>query len=158
MMACITGSWKWELKCENILDCELALLPESKKCKKVIAWSVDFGMDQYVSWCLPTDDLRLDTIWSKYEEFCKLQANEVTARYELLTSFCQGNRSVDEWYNAVQAQVCLAKYPQETANILPCDIFWFFLKDEVFVCKTINDGSIDLEKFLQAKSGSLKRK
>ena len=28
---------KWKLKCENILDCELAMLPESKKCKKVIA-------------------------------------------------------------------------------------------------------------------------
>ena len=25
---------KWKLKCENTLDCELALLPESKKCKK----------------------------------------------------------------------------------------------------------------------------
>ena len=29
--------FKWKLKCENILDCELAMLPESKKCKKVIA-------------------------------------------------------------------------------------------------------------------------
>ena len=47
---------KWKLKCENILDCELAMLPESKKCKKVIAWSGDFGVDQYVSWCLPTED------------------------------------------------------------------------------------------------------
>ena len=44
---------RWKLKCENILDCELAMLPESKKCKKVIAWSGDFEMDQYVSWCLP---------------------------------------------------------------------------------------------------------
>ena len=58
--------WKWRLKCEIILDCELAMLPEPKKCKKVIAWSGDFWMDQYVSWCLPVDDLRLDTIWSKY--------------------------------------------------------------------------------------------
>ena len=57
---------KWKLKCENILDCELAMLPESKKCKKVLALSGDFGMDQYVSWCLPTEELCLDTIWSKY--------------------------------------------------------------------------------------------
>ena len=55
---------KWKLKCENILDCKLAMLPQSKNCKKVIAWSGDFGMDQYVSWCLPTDDLCLDTIWA----------------------------------------------------------------------------------------------
>ena len=37
---------KWKLKCENILDCELAMLPDSKKCKKVIPQSGDFGMDQ----------------------------------------------------------------------------------------------------------------
>ena len=43
---------KWPLKCENILECELAALPEQQKYDKVIAWSVDFEMDQYVSWCL----------------------------------------------------------------------------------------------------------
>ena len=60
---------KWKLKCENILHCELAMLPDSKKCKKVVAWSEDFGMDQYVSWCLSTNELNWDTIWSKYEDF-----------------------------------------------------------------------------------------
>ena len=53
---------KWRLKCENILECELAVLPEKQKCKKVIAWSGDFGMDQYMSWSLPKEDLYLDTI------------------------------------------------------------------------------------------------
>ena len=97
------------------------------------------------------DELRLDTIWSKYEEFFKPQANEVRARFDLLTSFCQDNRSIDEWYNVVQAQLCLAKYLQETANILHHGIFWFFLKDEEFVSKTINDSSIDLDKFPASK-------
>ena len=27
-----------KIKCENILDCELAILQESAKCKKVIQW------------------------------------------------------------------------------------------------------------------------
>ena len=52
-------SLKWKLKCENILDCELAMLPESKKCKKGIAWGGNFGMDQHVFWCLPTENLLL---------------------------------------------------------------------------------------------------
>ena len=95
---------------------------------------------------------------SDWIPFCKPQANEGRARFDLLTSFHQGNRSVDEWYNAVQAQVCLAKYPQETANILHHAIFWFFLKDEEYVFKIINDSSIDLQSFLQAKSDNLQRK
>ena len=102
---------KWCLKCENILECELAALPECQQCKKVIAWSRDCGMDQYVSWNVQPDELTLETIWGKYKEYCKPQSNEVHARFDLLTSFQQGNCSIDEWYNAVQAQVNLAKYP-----------------------------------------------
>ena len=127
------------------------MLPEKSQCKKVIAWSHDFGMDQYVSWNLSTDELMLYTIWEKFEEFCKPQSNEVRARFDLLTSFQQGNKSVDEWYNAVQTQVALAKYAPETAKILHRDIFWVFLKDEEFVSKTINESNIDLDKFLTSK-------
>ena len=92
---------KWKIKCENILDCEIAMLSESRKCKKLIAWSGDFGIDQYVSWDLPPEDLSLEVIWRKFEEFCKPQTNEIRARFDLLTSFRQGDCSVDEWYNAV---------------------------------------------------------
>ena len=149
---------KWHLKCENILECKLAALPERQQCKKVIAWSGDFGMDQYASWGLPTDQLTLEIMWGKFEEFCKPQSNKVHARFDLLTSFQQGSRNVDEWYNVVQAQVNLAKYPPETAKILQRDIFWFFLRDEDFVSKTISDGSVDLEKFPASKVRQLAKK
>ena len=89
---------KWHLKCENILGCELAALPEQQKCKKVIAWSGDIGIDQYVSWCLSAEELKLDAICGKFEEFCKPQSNEVRADFDLLTSFRKGNRSVDELF------------------------------------------------------------
>ena len=109
---------KWHLKCETIWNCELANLPAKQKCQNVIAWSGDFGMDLYVSWSIPKEELMLDAIWAKFEEFSKPQTNEVRAHFDLLTSFWQGNRNVDEWYNAIQAQVNLAKYPLETAKIL----------------------------------------
>ena len=60
---------KWHLKCENILESELAMLPEKGQCKKVIALSGGFGMDQYVSWSLSTDELMLDTIWENVKSF-----------------------------------------------------------------------------------------
>ena len=34
---------KWRLKCEKILECELAALPECQKCKKVVAWRGTLG-------------------------------------------------------------------------------------------------------------------
>ena len=36
---------KWQLKCKNILDCELVMLPELRKCKKILAWSGNYGLD-----------------------------------------------------------------------------------------------------------------
>ena len=68
---------RWKTKCENILDCELAILQESAKCKKVIQWSGDAGLDMYISWALPTEEITLQTIWSRFEDFCKPQSNTV---------------------------------------------------------------------------------
>ena len=68
---------KWKMKCENILHCELAMLSKARKWKKAVVWSGDFGIDQYVSWYLPPEDLCLEVIWNQFEEFCKPQTNEV---------------------------------------------------------------------------------
>ena len=122
-------------------------LTEPRKCKKALAWRVNFGLDKYVSWNIPSEELTLEVIWKKFEEFCKPQANELRARFDLLASFRQGDLSVDQWYNAVQTQVALANYPQETAQILQRGIFWFFLNDESFVSKTLNEGHVELNKF-----------
>ena len=149
---------KWHLKCETILDCELANLPAKQRCQKVIAWSGDFGMDLYVSRSIPKEELMLDAIWTKFEEFSKPQTNKVRAQFDLLTSFHQVSRNVDEWYNEVQAQVNLAKYPPETAKILHRDIFWFFMKDEDFVTKTINEGNVNIQKFPASKVQQLAKK
>ena len=126
--------------------------------KKVIVRSSDFGMDLYVSWNIPKEDLTLDVIWTKFEEFSKPQTNEVRAHFELLTSFRQQSRNVDEWYNAVQAQVNLAKYPLEMAKILHHDIFWFFMRDEDCVTKMINEVNVDIQKFPASKVCQLAKK
>ena len=60
---------KWHLKCENILEWELVRSSERRKCKKVVSWIGDFGMDQHVSWSLSAEELTLETIWEKFEEF-----------------------------------------------------------------------------------------
>ena len=125
---------------------------------KVIAWSGDFGMDQYVSWSLSNKELMLDTIWEKFEEFCNPQSNEVRARFDHLTRFWQGNKSVDERYNTVQTHVALAKYLPETAKLLHMHIFWFLLKDEEFVSKKINDNNIDCDKVPASKVRQLTKK
>ena len=80
---------RWKIKCENILDCELAILQESAKCKKWSKLSGDAGLGMYISWALPTTEVTLQTIWSKFEDFCKPLSNAVHAWFNLLTTFQQ---------------------------------------------------------------------
>ena len=65
---------------------------------------------------------------------------------------------MDQWYNVVQTQVALANYPQETTQILQRDIFWFFLNDESFVSKTLNEGHVELSKLPASKLRQLAKK
>ena len=58
----------------------------------------------------------------------------------------------------MQTQVALAKYPPETAKIFHMANFWFFLKDEEFVSKTINDKNMDLDKMPANKVRQLAKK
>ena len=152
------GFLKWKIIHKNILDCELAMLSEARTWKKGVAWSGNFRIDQYVSWCLSQDELCLEMIWNKFEEFCKSQTNEVRSRFGLLTSFRLSDISVDEGCNAFQEQINLARYPAETTKILHRDIFWFFLRDEEFVSETINDSNADLEKIPASKVRQLAKR
>ena len=58
---------------------------------------------------------------------------------------------MDEWFNAVQTQINLCNYPSETASILQQDIFWFYLRDEEFVSKTLNEGCAVLQQYQASK-------
>ena len=146
MIACTigfsNGSWSVRIFLIVNLPCYL-----NQRNAGVIAQSGDFGMDQFVLWCLPDEDLSLEVIW--------FQKNEVRARFYLLTNFRQGKRSVNEWYNAVQAQVSLVKYPPETASILHRDIVWFFWKMRSLSPRPSMILILIMRSFQQARWGSL---
>ena len=78
---------KCKLKCKSILECKSATLHECQKYKKSYSLG-DFGMDQYVSWGLSKEEMNLDTIWERFEDFCQPQSNKVRAWFDHLTSFC----------------------------------------------------------------------
>ena len=56
------------------------------------------------------------------------------------------------------SQIQSGKIPPESAKISPRDPLWFFLHDEEFVFKTINDGNVDLYKFSASKVRKLAKR
>ena len=53
---------------------------------------------------------------------------------------------------------CLLLNTHQKLQVYCIDIFWFFLRDQEFVSKTINDSSVDLDKFLANKVKHLANK
>ena len=81
-------------------------------------------MDQYISWGLSKEEMNLDTIWERFEDFCKPQSNEVRAQVLSFNTFsAKVIKTSDEWYNAVQAQVNLVKYPPRNSHKYYIEIF-----------------------------------
>ena len=44
-------------------------------------------MDQYVSLGVSKEEMNLDTIWERFEDFWKPQSNEVRAQFDLFNKF-----------------------------------------------------------------------
>ena len=85
---------KCKLKCKNTLECELAALPECQQCRQLWNGSV----------CLMGAVQRRNESWhnlGEVKKYCNLQSNEVYAWFNLLTSFCQGNKNINKWYKTV---------------------------------------------------------
>ena len=73
----------WKIKCENILETELASLPDARKCQILLRWLDDQGLEIYQVWCLQSSEVSKDILWYKFEDLCKPQANELRTRNAL---------------------------------------------------------------------------
>ena len=71
----------------------LNLLLRNCKCKTLLHWSGDTGLELYQSWGIADKDLTLQNIWDKFEEHCKPQANELRTCYDLLKKLKQPSLS-----------------------------------------------------------------
>ena len=141
----------WKKHCLRILNGELQAAPESSKCNTLLRWSGVEGMKKIEGTKVPEKEYTLDFIWQEWEKHCKPIANEVRARFDLMTKVRQGSMSVDEWYDAVSRQISLCNYPPETAEILERDVFWFFLSDKDFITKTLSDAKSDIKAYPASK-------
>ena len=141
----------WHLKCDNILEYELAMLPEKRQCKKVMHGPVCFLklVHGWINgWYHLGEILRIlqaPIKWSKGQIWL---AYKLPARKQV--SWWMVQCSKDPGY--------LAKYPQKWPRSFTGTSFGFFLKDEEFVSKTINDSNIDLDKFPSSKVRQLAKK
>ena len=148
MIACTIDFSNWSWKVRIFLIVILWCYLKEKKCKKVIVWRFWYGsicvmvlaqwrfkLGRYMvqGWKLEPDL----TCWQALDKETDLLMSG-TMQFKLK---------------------CLLPRTHQKLQV-PCtvNIFWFLLKDEEFVSKTINDSNFDLEKFPASEVRQLAKK
>ena len=64
----------------------MAKIDEEIKCKHLLHWSGEQGIELFNSWDLSADGpKKLDNYWERFEHFVKPHSNELIAAWELHT-------------------------------------------------------------------------
>ena len=129
----------WKIACSLILDSEYSEVAETRKVNTLLRWSGDFGIQKLRSWKKEPKDLNLQEVWDEFESYCKPQANELRARYDLLKTLKQGQLPCDDWLSKLEAEIQLCGYGKETETTLMRDLFLFGLENESFMSRIISE-------------------
>ncbi|CAH3139767.1 unnamed protein product [Pocillopora meandrina] len=88
----LTRFKRFRQKCELLLDGPLKARDGTQKCKYVLLWSGDYGIDLFNTWSLTEDQQKdLKEYWKRFEDHVKPQANHILNRY-YLRGLKQNNR------------------------------------------------------------------
>ena len=132
--------------------------PESKKYNKVISLSGDFGMDQYVSWCLPAAEVNFDTIWPKYENFGSHKQMKCELGVTCLQTF---SRAIDQWMSGImlyKLHLVLLNIHQKLQISCIMTSFGFSSKMKNLCLRPSMMAALTLTSSLQSRSGSMQRR
>ena len=96
---------KWKQIVQTIFDGPLNETSEEIKCKYLLIWSGDFGLDLYNSWGFSeTESKKLVNYWKKFEEYVNPQANFLIARHKLRL-LEQKDKSLEEFLTEIRLTV-----------------------------------------------------
>jgi len=72
-------------KCQLVFDGPMEGEEENKKARMLLLWSGDKGLEIYnaASWDSEGDELKVDQILEKFEQYTKPQSNQILSRYQL---------------------------------------------------------------------------
>ena len=132
---------RFRQKCELLLDGPLKSRDSTQKCKYVLLWSGDHGLDLFNTWALTTDQQKdLKEYWTRFEDHVKPQANHILNRY-YLRSLKQNNRPLDTFLTEARLLIQSSGYPQELHDELMRDTLVFGTDSEEVRRKCIARGN-----------------
>ena len=73
---------RFRQKCEMLLDGPLKQRTEEQKCKYLLLWTGDYGLDLFNTWTLSEEEKnKLAEYWKRFEEHVKPQSTHILNRF-----------------------------------------------------------------------------
>ena len=123
-------NWKrFRQKCELLFDGPLKQRTEEQKCKYLLLWTGDYGLDLFNT-----------EYWKRFEEHLKLQSNHILNRF-YLRSLKQNNRPLDEFLTEARLLIKNSGFPAELHDELMRDSLVFRAESDAVRKKCIAEGN-----------------
>ena len=111
----------------------MAKIDEEIKCKHLLHWSGEQGIELFNSWDLSADKQKnLDNYWERFEHFAKPHSNELIAAWERHT-LSQGTLSLEELIAKLRILVKEANYLVEHNDRFRRDFLVLGMNSDVIV-------------------------
>ena len=112
-----------------------------QKCRYVLLWVGDFGLDLYNTWYLSeADQDKLDEYWKRFEQHVKPQSNRLLNRF-YLRNLKQNNRPLDEFLTEANLLIQNSGYPDDIHDELMRDALVFGVDSDTIRKKCIAEGN-----------------
>ena len=126
-------------ECKLIFGVELKEASDNIKALKIIKWGGIDAEKQFRAWGVDDDDLTVEEVWKKFDEYCKSNDSYMRARLELMCMKQDTQEKLISWFERVQAQILLCKYDKKTAELLLCDTFVLKMSDREMAGKIVTE-------------------
>ena len=137
----LTSFKRLRQKCELLLDGPLKSRDSTQKCKYVLLWSGDYGLDLFNTWTLTEEEQTdLKEYWTRFEDHVKPQANHILNRY-YLRGLKQNNRPLATFLTEARLLIQSSGYPPNLHDELMRDTLVFGTDSEEVRRKCIARGN-----------------
>lgn len=115
---------KFKARCELYFSGPLKEKSEEEKVSYLLIWSGDDGIELVSTWTLTaTDKKKLDTYWTRFENYLSPKSNFRLARYKLRTLKQEPDESVDSFVKRIRILVEECRFENANEHIINALIF-----------------------------------
>ena len=132
---------RFRQKCELLFEGPLKARTNEQKCKYLLLWAGDQGLDLYNTWNLDDNAKnKPEEYWKRFEEHVRPQSNHILNRF-YLRGLKQNKRPLDEFLTEARLLIQNSGYPDSMHDEMLRDALVFGVDSDTIRKKCIAEGN-----------------